>query len=81
MYWNRSSGFWQKDRFQKGSLKFSKQIYRENKPRPLAAIFLQIMTAWTILVEDQQGNIFAKLYRNRSSGFWQEDFKVFYIDM
>ena len=35
-------------------------IYRENKPRPLAAMFFwQIMTAWTILVEDHQGNIFA----------------------
>ena len=33
--------------------------------------------AWTILVEDHQGNIFAKLYRNRSSGFWQEDFWSF----
>ena len=33
--------------------------------------------AWTILVEDHQRNVFAKLYWNRSSGFGQEDFKSF----
>ena len=33
-------------------------IYRENKPRPLAAMFFD--KSWrTILVEDHQGNIFA----------------------
>ena len=32
------------------------------------------MTASTILVKGHQGNISAKLYWNRSSGFWQEDF-------
>ena len=37
--------------------------------------------AWKILVEDYQRNISAKLYWNWSSGFWQEDFKVFYIDI
>ena len=31
---NQSSGFWQEDIF-----KFSIQIYRENMPRPLAAMF------------------------------------------
>ena len=29
--------------------------------------------AWTILVEDHQRNISAKLYWNRSSGFWRTD--------
>ena len=29
--------------------------------------------AWTTLVEDHQRNISAKVYGNRSSGFWQED--------
>ena len=33
--------------------------------------------AWTILVKDHQRNISAKLYRNRFSGFWQEDFESF----
>ena len=33
--------------------------------------------AWTILVESYQRNISAKLYGNRSSGFWQEDFFIF----
>ena len=70
LHWNLSSGFQQEDFF-----KFSIKMYRENKPRPLAAIFFwQIMTAWTILVNGYQGNISAKLYWNRSSGFWQEDF-------
>ena len=32
---------------------------------------------WTILVEDHQRNISAKLYGNRSNGFWQEDFLSF----
>ena len=35
--------------------------------------------AWTILVEDHQRNISAKLYWNRSSGFSQEDFKLFFF--
>ena len=35
--------------------------------------------AWTILVEDHQRNISAKLYWNRSSGFWQEDFFMFLV--
>ena len=35
--------------------------------------------AWTILVEDHQRNISAKLYWNRSSGFWQEDFLKFLV--
>ena len=35
--------------------------------------------AWTILVEDHQRNISAKLYWNRSSGFWQEDFFKFLV--
>ena len=33
--------------------------------------------AWTILVKSHQRNISAKLYGNRSSGFWQEDFLSF----
>ena len=37
-------------------------MYRENKPRPLAAmLFWRIMITWTILVEGHQGNISAKL--------------------
>ena len=48
---------------------------RENKPRPLATMFFWLIEmARTILVEDHQRNISAKLYGNRSSGFWQEDF-------
>ena len=39
------------------------------------------MTAWTNLVEGNQRNIPAKLKWNRFSGFWQEDFKVFYLDI
>ena len=35
------------------------------------------MTAWTILVEGHQRNIPAKLYRNLSISFWQEDFLSF----
>ena len=47
-------------------------------PPPLAAMFFgRIQMAWTILVEDHQRNISAKLYVNRSSGFWQEDFLSF----
>ena len=33
--------------------------------------------AWTILVEDHQRNISAKLYGNQSSGIEQEDFYIF----
>ena len=59
-------------------LKFS--IHSENKPRPLAAMFFwQIQMAWTILVQDHQRNISAKLYGNQSSGFGQEDFLKFSI--
>ena len=36
--------------------------------------------AWTILQQDHQRNIFAKLYWNRSSGLDKNIFKVFYID-
>ena len=54
-------------------LKFSIQIYRENKP-PGGHVFWWIQMAWTILVEDHQRNIPAKLYGNQSSGFRQEDF-------
>ena len=39
--------------------------------------FWQIQMAWTILVEDHQRNISAKLYGNWSSGFGQEDFYIF----
>ena len=35
------------------------------------------MTAWTNLVEGHHRNIPAKLYWNRFSGFWQEDFYCF----
>ena len=64
-------------------LKFSMQIYRKSKPPPPpppphptpgSHVFWRIQMAWTILVEDHLRNISAKLYRNRSSGFWQEDF-------
>ena len=62
-------------------LKFSIQIYRENKPRPLVAMFFwRILMAWTILQQDHQRNIFAKLYWNRPSGLDKKIFKVFYID-
>ena len=58
-------------------LKFSIQIYSENKPPPPGGhVFWQIQMAWTILVQDLQRNISAKLYGNRSSGFAQ-DFSSF----
>ena len=44
-------------------------MYRENKPRPLAA-----MSAWTILEEGHQRNGPSKLHWKQSNGFWQEDF-------
>ena len=72
LYWNRSSGFWQDD-----FKSFLYRLYRENKPRPLVAMFWRIQMAWTILVEGHQRNISAKLYGNRSSGFWQEEFLSF----
>ena len=43
-------------------------------PRLGGHVFWRIQMSWTILVEDHQRNIFAKLYWNRSSGFGQEDF-------
>ena len=43
-------------------------------PTPGGHVFWRIQMAWTILVEDHQRNISAKLYWNRSSDFWQEDF-------
>ena len=46
-------------------------------PAPGGIIFWRIQIAWTILVEDHQSNISAKLYWNRSSGFWQEGFLSF----
>ena len=50
-------------------------MYKENKPRPPGShVFWQIQMAWTILQKDNQRNISAKLYWNRSSGFGQEDF-------
>ena len=56
-------------------LKFSIQIYSENKPRPLAAMFFDkskwLEQSW---LQDHQRNISTKLYGNRSSGFGQEDF-------
>ena len=55
-------------------------IYRENKPRPTGGnVFWRIQMAWTILLEDYQRNISAKLYWNRSSGFWQVDFLIFLV--
>ena len=57
---------------------FYADISGENKPRPPGGhVFWRIRMAWTILVVDHQRNISAKLYRNRSSGFWQEDFLSF----
>ena len=41
------------------------------------AMFWRIQTAWTILVEDHQKNISAKLYGNRSSVLGQDDFYIF----
>ena len=40
-------------------------------------VFWQIMTAWTILIEDYKRNIPAVLYWNWSSGVWQEAFSSF----
>ena len=60
-------------------LKFSIQIYRENKPRPLAAMFFD-ESKWleqSCKRITMQRNISAKLYGNRSSGFRQEDFYSF----
>ena len=37
-------------------------------------VFWRITIAWTITVEDHQGNISTKLYWHWSSGVWQEDF-------
>ena len=45
-------------------------------PDPGGHVFWQIQMASTILVQDHQRNIFAKLYWNRSSGFGQEDFLI-----
>ena len=57
-------------------------MYKENKPHPPGGhVFRQIQMAWTILQQDHQRNISAKSYGNRSSGFRQEDFKVFYTDI
>ena len=82
VFTNRPSSFWQ-------DFKSFLYRYRENKPRHLPPplpdththhwmpCFRRIMTAWTILVEGQQGNIPAKVNWNWSSGFWQEDFKSF----
>ena len=39
--------------------------------------FWRIQMVRTILVEDHQRNISAKLYGNRSNGFGQEDFYIF----
>ena len=69
-YWNQSSGFWQEDFFSSFLYRYIGKI----SPTPSSHVFWQIMTAWTILVKGHQGNISAKLYWNRSSGFWQEDF-------
>ena len=41
---------------------------------PWQPCFWRIQMAQTILVEDHQRNISAKLYWSWSSGFWQEDF-------
>ena len=46
-------------------------------PGPGGHVFWQIQMAWTILVEDYQRNISAKLYWKRSNGFCQEDFLSF----
>ena len=50
------------------------------KPCPLAVMLLTHHEGlnW-IFIEGHQRNISAKLYWNRSSSFWQKDFKVFYI--
>ena len=53
------------------------KIYKENKPHPLVSMFFDKSRLLKILVESHQGNIFAKLYWNRSSGFWQENFLSF----
>ena len=74
LYRNRSSGFWQED--------FYSFLYRyivKIIPTPGGHVFWRIQMARTILVEDHQSNISAKLYGNQSSGFWQEDFLKFSI--
>ena len=73
LYCNRSSGFWQED-----FLSFLYRYIGKISPAPTGGyVFWRIQMAWTILVEDHQRNIFAKLYGNRSSGFWQKDFLNF----
>ena len=61
--------------------KIFKVFYIDNigqiSPAPGGHVFWRIQTAWNILVEGHQRNISAKLYGNRSSGFWQEDFWSF----
>ena len=56
---------------------FYKDIYRENKPQPLAAMFFDNPNDLNNLGTESQRNISAKLYSNWSSGFWQEDFLSF----
>ena len=89
LYCNRSSGFWQED-FLSFLYRYIGQISPHSPPPPPPPhththththpgdyFFWQIQMAWTILVEDHQRNISAKLYGNLSSGFWQEDFLSF----
>ena len=76
LYWNRFSGFWQED-FESFLYSYIGKI-RPTPWRPLIFIW-RIQMAWIILVEDHQRNISAKLYWNRSSGFWQEDSFSIYI--
>ena len=48
---------------------FYKDIYRENKPHPLAAMFFDNPNGLNNLGTESQRNISAKLYSNWSSGF------------
>ena len=49
-------------------------IYDKKIFKVVGHVFWRIQMAWTILQQDHQKNISAKLYWNRSSGFGQEDF-------
>ena len=66
LYWNWSSGFWQKY--------FQSVLYSYKALPPNGHVFWRIMTAWTNLEEGHQRNIPAKLYWNHFSSFWQEYF-------
>ena len=64
--------FWQED-----FLSFLYRYIGKISPAHWRPCFLTNPNGMTILVESHQRNISAKLYWNRSGGFWQEDFLSF----